>query len=105
MAASLSERLLQDIAELQTSPYPNITLHVHDEDIRSACLVLNVEAYQQLMHLTVEIPYNYPLCPPTIRMDSEVSHPNIFGDYICASILNTKEGYTSAYTLKSIAIQ
>jgi hypothetical protein len=38
-------------------------------------------------------------------MDSNVHHPNIFGDYICASILNTTEGYTPAYTLKGIAIQ
>jgi hypothetical protein len=38
-------------------------------------------------------------------MDSDVKHPNIFGYYICASILNTHQGYTSAYTLKAIAIQ
>ncbi len=38
-------------------------------------------------------------------MDSDISHPNIFDSYICASILNTTEGYTSAYTLKGIAIQ
>ncbi|CZT45542.1 uncharacterized protein RSE6_05859 [Rhynchosporium secalis] len=38
-------------------------------------------------------------------MDSKVYHPNIFGGYICASIFNTTEGYTPAYTLKSIAIQ
>ena len=38
-------------------------------------------------------------------MDSQVVHPNIFSTYICASILNTTEGYTPAYTLKGIAIQ
>jgi hypothetical protein len=38
-------------------------------------------------------------------MDSDITHPNIFDSYICASILNTTEGYTSAYTLKGIAIQ
>jgi hypothetical protein len=25
-------------------------------------------------------------------MDSDIKHPNIFGNYICASILNTEEG-------------
>lgn len=34
-----------------------------------------------------------------------MSHPNVFNSYICASILNTAEGYTPAYTLKGICIQ
>ncbi|KAJ8062101.1 hypothetical protein OCU04_009875 [Sclerotinia nivalis] len=38
-------------------------------------------------------------------MDSAISHPNITGGYICASILNTTGGWTPAYTLKGIAIQ
>jgi hypothetical protein len=32
-------------------------------------------------------------------------HPNAFDNYICATILNTHEGWTSAYTLKGIVIQ
>ncbi|KAK7750151.1 hypothetical protein SLS62_007900 [Diatrype stigma] len=48
----------------------------------------------------------YPVRSPTVRMDStKVSHPNIFGGYICADILRDGDGYTSAYTLKGIAIQ
>jgi ubiquitin-protein ligase len=101
---SLKYRRLQDIAELQTKPYPNITLHVQDSDATKACLILTAERYGP-MHLTVEFPHNYPLSPPQVRMDSGITHPNIFGDYICASILNTTEGYTSAYTLKGVAIQ
>ncbi|KAK1569770.1 uncharacterized protein LY79DRAFT_571190 [Colletotrichum navitas] len=38
-------------------------------------------------------------------MNTAVEHPNVNGSYICASILNTSEGYTPAYTLKGIAIQ
>ncbi|KAF8861791.1 hypothetical protein BDZ45DRAFT_773495 [Acephala macrosclerotiorum] len=104
MATNLKQRLLQDIAELQTKPYPNITLHVNDEDITEACLILKPEGYGS-MHLTVEFPSDYPLRAPQVRMDSDVEHPNIFGTYICASILNTTEGWTPAYTLKGIAIQ
>jgi ubiquitin-protein ligase len=103
-AASLHQRLLQDIAELQTKPYPNITLHIQEDNLTEACLVLTVDTYGP-MHLTVTFPKNYPLSPPSIRMNSNINHPNIFGDYICASILNTREGYTPAYTLKAIAIQ
>ena len=40
-----------------------------------------------------------------VTMQSKLVHPNIYGSYICASILNTDEGYTPAYTLKGIAIQ
>ncbi|XMA17750.1 hypothetical protein WAI453_010541 [Rhynchosporium graminicola] len=103
-ANSLKQRLLQDIAELQTRPYPNIALHVQEGDLTRACLILTVEEYGP-MHLTITFPKDFPLSPPQIRMDSKVYHPNIFGGYICASILNTTEGYTPAYTLKSIAIQ
>jgi ubiquitin-protein ligase len=101
---TLRQRLLRDIAEIQTKPYPNIALNIRDSDITSACLVLTVEGYGH-MHMTVNFPADYPLKPPRIQMNSAVKHPNIFGSYICSSILNTTEGYTSAYTLKSIAIQ
>ena len=104
MAAFLRQRLLLDIAELQTRPYPNITLYIDEQNLTRACLVLNAE-YYGLLHLSVKFPERYPLEPPSIVMDSQIQHPNIYGGYICASILNTKEGYTSAYTLKGIAIQ
>ncbi|RDW80985.1 hypothetical protein BP5796_05683 [Coleophoma crateriformis] len=106
MLNALKQRFLHDIAEMQAQPYPNIALHVHDEDITTACLVLTTpdDAYGRI-HLTMDFPSNYPLRAPQVRMDSDVNHPNIFSDYICASILNTREGYTPAYTLKGIAIQ
>lgn len=104
MSNSLRQRLLHDIAELQAKPYPNIALHVHDEDITTACLVLSAPSYGPI-HLTIDFPKDYPLRAPSVHMDSNITHPNIFGNYICASILNTDEGYTSAYTLKGIAIQ
>jgi ubiquitin-protein ligase len=101
---TLQQRLLQDLAELQSNPYPNIALHFEDDDITKACLILTVEGYGP-MHLTVLFHGNYPLSPPEIQMNSQIRHPNIYSTYICASILNTTEGYTPAYTLKGIAIQ
>lgn len=98
----IHKRLLLDIAELQNEPYPNIILHIND-DLSQACLVLTPEEERPL-HLTMIFP-GYPLAPPVVTIQSAISHPNIFGSYICASILNTTEGYTPAYTLKSIAIQ
>ncbi|KAF7858040.1 hypothetical protein EAF04_009396 [Stromatinia cepivora] len=105
MTEILRRRLLLDIAELQAKPYPNIYLHVDDENLNRACLILTVEGYGPL-HMNIEFPIDYPIQPPIIEMDSAISHPNIFkGGYICASILNTTEGWTPAYTLKGIAIQ
>jgi len=103
----LHRRLLQDVAELQTRPYPNIELYIQDDNLTQACLVLTPDGWIPL-HLTIQFPTSgqrYPLKPPTVLMDSKISHPNVFGTYICASILNTTEGYTPAYTLKAIAIQ
>ena len=98
-------RLLQDIEELQNKPYPNITLHIDDNSISTACLVLSVDGYGP-MHCTIDFGPDYPLAPPKIRMDSKVTHPNIKeAGHICASILDTEMDYTPAYTLKGIAIQ
>jgi len=103
-AALLRQRLLQDIKELQTKPYPGIALHLRDGDLTQACLVLTPEGNAPL-HLTVIFQILYPIEPPKITIQSKIAHPNIYGGYICASILNTTEGYTPAYTLKGICIQ
>ncbi|KAK1986867.1 hypothetical protein LZ30DRAFT_704077 [Colletotrichum cereale] len=104
MASHLQRRLLQDIAELQQEPYPRISLHTRDDDLRRVCLILQPEGWMP-MHTTVIFVDRYPLVAPKIKMNTAVEHPNVYGSYICASILNTSEGYTPAYTLKGIAIQ
>lgn len=101
---ALRRRLLTDIAEIQQNPYPNIHLHVNEQEIHKACLILSTEAYGPL-HLFIEFGNDYPLHAPTVTIQSDIVHPNIYGDYICASILNTTEGWTPAYTLKGILIQ
>lgn len=94
--------LLRDIAELQNEPYPNIQFLVHDS-LHDACLILRPDQSKS-PHLTVGFG-RYPFTAPQVTIQSTVAHPNVFGDYICASILDTTEGYTPAYTLKSIAVQ
>ncbi|KAL9600001.1 MAG: hypothetical protein Q9219_003470 [cf. Caloplaca sp. 3 TL-2023] len=95
-------RLLRDIAELQNEPYPNIKLHVHDS-LRQLCLVLSPQDSNPI-HLTATF-NNYPFTAPQVTIQSAITHPNVFGNYVCASVLNTTDGYTPAYTFKSIAIQ
>lgn len=100
----LRQRLMRDIAELQARPYPNISLILRDDDIIEACLILTPNGDYPL-HLTMAFGDSYPLSAPRVSIQSKIVHPNIYGSYICASILNTDEGYTPAYTLKGIAIQ
>ncbi|KAJ4313596.1 protein polyubiquitination [Neodidymelliopsis sp. IMI 364377] len=102
--SALHRRLLDDVAEVQRNPYPNMHLHVDDEDFYKACLILTPETYEPL-HLFIEFSHDYPLRAPTITIQSQIVHPNVFGEYICASILNTSEGWTPAYTLKGVLIQ
>ncbi|KAJ4376781.1 protein polyubiquitination [Didymella sp. IMI 355093] len=102
--SALHRRLLSDIAEIQQDPYPNIHLHVDEQDLRKACLILSTEMYGPL-HLFIEFSDAYPLYAPQVSIQSEIIHPNIYGGYICASILNTDEGWTPAYTLKGVLIQ
>ncbi|KAG9191885.1 hypothetical protein G6011_10619 [Alternaria panax] len=101
---SLRRRLLQDIAEVKQDPYPNVYLKFDDNDIMKACLILTPEG-QKPLHLRINFPGRYPLIAPEITIQSRIIHPNVFNDYICATMLNTEEGWTPAYTLKAIVIQ
>jgi ubiquitin-protein ligase len=97
-------RLLADIAEVQQDPYPNVHFYLNHEDITHACLVLTPPEEKPL-HLEIKFPTDYPIRAPNVTIQSHVDHPNIFSTYICATILNTNEGWTPAYTLKGILIQ
>ncbi|OTB15212.1 hypothetical protein K445DRAFT_22704 [Daldinia sp. EC12] len=97
-------RLMLDIKELVEEPYPNIAFHILNDDLTTACLVLTPQDYKPL-HLTMYFSSMYPLDPPQVRMNSDVHHPNVYDDFICATILRRTDEHTPAYTLKGIAIQ
>ncbi|KAI0425083.1 hypothetical protein F5Y09DRAFT_335254 [Xylaria sp. FL1042] len=98
------QRLLSDIHELVTKPYPKIALHLRENNLKQACLVLYPENYPPL-HLTIDFPPRYPIDPPRVHVNSSVQHPNVSGGFICANILRVCDDYTPAYTLKGVAIQ
>ena len=104
VAPALRRRLLADIAEVQQDPYPNTHLYINESDITCACLILTPPE-QQPLHLKVQFSDKYPLSAPTVTCQSRVDHPNVFSWGICASILNTADGWTPAYTLKGLMIQ
>ena len=95
---------MNDITELQAGSYPKISLCLNVEDMTKAYLILTPNGNRSL-HLIIEFADRYPLLPPKVTIQSKLFHPNIYGSYIYASILNTDEGYTPAYTLEGIAIQ
>ncbi|KAI5924632.1 hypothetical protein F4810DRAFT_132905 [Camillea tinctor] len=97
-------RILHDLKDFAENPYPKIELHPRDNDITVLCLVLHTGNYGSI-HLTVRLADWYPLTAPAIEMNSAVKHPNVYGSWICATILSADKEYTPAYTLKGIAIQ
>lgn len=99
-----ARRLMRDVQELVDEPYTNIAYHVHGDDMTQGCLILSPEG-QPKRHITVNLGPQYPLEPPRMRMDSRLIHPNVYGGFICATILRATDEYTPAYTLKAIAIQ
>ena len=104
MVNPLRPRLVRDIAEIKNNPYPNIDFHADEQDITKACLTLTAERYGPI-HTTMEFPPNFPLEPPTVRMDCAIDHPNVFDDYICTTILQKDADWSPAYTIKAMAIQ
>ena len=56
-------------------------------------------------------PHEYPHKPPKIEILTKLKHPNVFGEFICLSMLrqhtaNTPyEGWSSAYSVTSILLQ
>ncbi|KAJ4983458.1 NEDD8-conjugating enzyme UBC12-like protein 2 [Stagonosporopsis vannaccii] len=101
---ALQRRLLNDIADFQRNPHANVYLHVDEQDFHKACLILTTEAYGPL-HLFIEFCNDFPLRAPTVTIQSDITHPNFYGNYVCASILNTTEGWTPAYTLEGVLVQ
>ena len=62
------------------------------------------------VHFTIRLPYNYPLSPPTISINTPLKHPNVFGSYLCLqmfdmAVQNNSKKWSSAYTLHSILLQ
>lgn len=73
----LASGKLRDIQELVEKPYPGIKFHIQDDDLGSACLVLSPQSSRSL-HLRLQIPGDYPLEPPTVTIQTNICHPNVY---------------------------
>ncbi|RIB19876.1 hypothetical protein C2G38_2244895 [Gigaspora rosea] len=122
-------RLKREIIELRNEPLKGIDVIIHD-DITSMCLILTPlqgPFFGLRLHLSVNIPEEYPRIAPKVSIQTAVEHPNVFDSdpyvygsvkqddngYICADILKDNSrssrgyngGYTAGYLLKYIFLQ
>ncbi|KAL4873927.1 hypothetical protein BDV12DRAFT_158765 [Aspergillus spectabilis] len=106
--SSTTQRLLRELKDYSTSPNEAL-LHlgpINEDDLFTWEAVLKGvkgTPYEDgLWSLSIQIPTNYPLSPPTIRFVTRISHPNISfttGE-ICLTLLTT-EHWSPVYTLSS----
>ncbi|CAG8464857.1 4861_t:CDS:1 [Acaulospora colombiana] len=120
MSQARLPRLRRELVELHNESMKGIDVILH-EDITSMCLILTPlqGPFNGLrLHLSVCIPEEYPRLAPQITIQTPVQHPNVFGNFICADILQAhgdetqfrssrgyNGGYTPGYLLKYIFLQ
>merc|ERR1719244_593020 len=62
-------------------------------------------------HLIMVFPTDYPASPPVVKIKTPISHPNIFGEWLCLSMIKKHtatvpyEGWSGAYSVSSILMQ
>jgi len=107
------QRVARDIKEVLKNPIEGVDFAVDSSDGRSFWVKLSAldgPAKGTTVHLRIELPNNYPSWPPSVRMVSELAHPNVMGGYLCLDMLNgynqgPHRGWTPAYTLRSLLFQ
>lgn len=117
---SAIKRIMKDYVEIIKNPIDGIkACPVSDSNIFEWHVDLNAPndiLYENVVfHLVIFFSPLYPLRPPTIKMKSQMVHPNIFGEYICLDLLTEyykdenesneiNYGWSTAYSLYSILI-
>jgi ubiquitin-protein ligase len=111
-------RLMKDIKELAmcAGEFPNVSAAPLEDNIYlwHANVTAPDGPLQGLcVHMEFQFPTTYPRDPPRVKVLTPISHPNVFGSYICLTMLrkrskynkNDKDGWTGAYTVASILLQ
>ena len=113
-----ARRMHKDYAELKNAHVPLVGVSAAPTDNDFFTWHANLRGpetsafYGGVFHLEIVFPKNYPCSPPTIRLMTEIPHPNVFGSNICLDMLQPKnkssgwyDGWSSAYSVESILIQ
>jgi ubiquitin-protein ligase len=110
------KRLMKDLKELEenTIPTVGVTARPTDKDLFTWRGNLrgpeDTPYHGGVFHIEIKFTELYPTEPPTIRLMTPLTHPNVFGTEICLDMLNGSDrviyqGWTSGYTVESILIQ
>lgn len=110
------KRLMKDLKEIEenTIPTVGVTARPTDKDIftwRGNLRGPEGTPYNGgVFHIEIKFTELYPTEPPTIRLMTPLTHPNVFGTSICLDMLSTTDrvlyqGWTSGYTVQSVLIQ
>ena len=114
------KRLMKDYKELKDSTVPLCGVSAapcEDSIFKWEANIRGPEntAYEGgVFHMEITFPEDYPCSPPSIRLCTEVPHPNVFGHTLCLDMLQPRAasqdawyegGWCSAYTVESVLIQ
>lgn len=110
------KRLMKDLKEIEENEIPmvGVTARPLDKDIftwRGNLRGPEDTLYKGgVFHIEIKFPELYPTEPPTIRLMTPLTHPNVFGTSVCLDMLNANDrvlyqGWTSGYTVQSILLQ
>ena len=110
------KRLMKDLKEIEENSIPTVgvTARPTEKDLftwRGNLRGPEDTPYKGgVFHIEIKFPELYPTEPPTIRLMTPLTHPNVFGTEICLDMLNSNDrtlyqGWTSGYTVQSVLIQ
>eukprot|EP00386_Alphamonas_edax_P000681 GDKI01002117.1.p1 GENE.GDKI01002117.1~~GDKI01002117.1.p1 ORF type:complete len:947 (-),score=330.89 GDKI01002117.1:22-2772(-) len=114
------QRLQWDYREMKANPLPTVVAEPLESDWFEWHANVRGAGYpydQHIFHFILKFPETYPLNPPQITIENTLSHPNIFGSYICLDLLETGQwadkeermmkytGWSAAYSVQTILMQ
>jgi len=112
-----ARRLQKDLKELEDSPIPlfgvsarplSSSLYIWHGNLRGP---EGTPFEGGVFHMELVFPLDYPVSPPTIKLFTQIPHPNVlYGNSVCLDILDKNQrqiyqGWTSAYTVETVLIQ
>jgi ubiquitin-protein ligase len=108
------QRTEHDMKEAGRVPIPGVSFLRSESDTHKADVKLTAISGPMkgtVVELKLELPRDYPLSPPAVRVCSDFKHPNVYGSYLCLDMLRSTgfaapyAGWTPAYSLHALLFQ
>lgn len=116
MRAIATRRLKRDLIELRQQKDTLLCISAVPTDDNLFEWHANIKPHDGVysgvfFHLILTFPDDYPNKPPNVRICTPLVHPNVFGGFICLSMLRPHtgnvpyEGWSAAYSITSVLMQ